>query len=522
MSNAAKLAQTSAKGGFHLFWGVALSSIISSISVMIVAGILQEGQYGLIGIALTAPNLIQIIRDLGVDQATIKYTAQHKQQSNPQKLKNILTAAITFEFLMGILLTITSYLLSGFIAKNILNRPDITPLVQIASLSIFGSALFKASDSVFIGYEKMQYHSISLIIHSTTKAILMITLVLSNFGVGGALIGHSLSFLILGLFVTILLYLKIYKKLKTQNKKLEIKKTLKQMFNYGLPISASMILGSFVTQFYMFLIAIYLSNQTVGNYNLAVNFTVLVAFFVTPITTLLFPAFSKIDPTKEPQTLQSAYQNSVKYGSLLIVPAAFMVMSLSQPAIATLFPGKYLQSPIYLSFYLILYLYSAFGHLSNPNLLKSQGKSKLHLKLIIINSIVGLILAFTLIPTFGVMGLISTILISALPYMIISTLWIKKTYKAKINYKSSLKIIASSAISAIITYTTISTLQLPNFALLGLGATLYFLSYLITAPLIGAINKNDTKTLKELIHPFGPLAKILNIPLNLIQKIAKS
>jgi hypothetical protein len=106
--------------------------------------------------------------------------------------------------------------------------------------------------------------------------------------------------------------------------------------------------------------------------------------------------------------------------------------------------------------------------------------------------------------------------------MIISTLWIKKTYNATINYKSSLKIITSSAISAIITYVAISTLQLPKFALLCLGATLYFLSYLITAPLIGAINKNDTKTLKEIIQPLGPLAKILNIPLNLIQKIAKN
>ena len=236
---------------------------------------------------------------------------------------------------MGILLTIISYLLSGFIATQILNRPEITPLVQIASLSIFGSALFKASDSAFIGYEKMHYHSISLIIQSTSKAILTISLVLANLGVFGALTGHSLSYLIVGIVASILLYQKIYTKINLQNTKLELTKTLKQMFNYGLPISASMILGSFVTQIYSFLIAIYLTNQIVGNYNLAINFTVLVSFFVIPIQTLLFPTFSKIDPKKEPKTLQTAYQNSVKYASLLIVPAAFMVMSLSQPAVAT-------------------------------------------------------------------------------------------------------------------------------------------------------------------------------------------
>ncbi|MFZ7136918.1 MAG: flippase [archaeon] len=521
MSNAINLAKASSKGGFHLFWGVALSSIISSISVMVVAGILQEGEYGLVGIALLAPNLIQIIRDMGIDQATIKYTAQYKHQNNPEKLKNILTVTITFEFLMGILLTIISYFLSGYIATHILNRPDITSLVQIASLSIFGTALFKASESAFVGYEKMHYQSISLIIQSSIKAILMISLVLSNFGVFGALLGHSLSYLIVGFVATALLYFKIYKKINLQNTKLQLLSTLKQMFQYGLPISASMIFGSFATQIYSFLIAIYLSNQTVGNYNLALNFTVIVAFFVTPVQTLLFPAFSKIDSKKEPQTLQSAFQSSVKYASLLVVPAAFMVMSLSQPAIATLFPGKYQQSPIYLSFYLILYIYTAFGNLSNPNLLKSQGETKLHLKLSIINAILGLVLAFILIPIFGVMGLISTILISALPYLIISTWWIKKAYNATINYKSSVKIIASSSFCAVLTYAAISFLQLPDFILLALGAIIYFISYIIITPLIGAITKTDTLTLKELIKSLGPLAKILNIPLNIIEKIAK-
>jgi len=500
---------------------VALSSIISSISVLVVAGILQEGEYGLVGIALIVPNLVQIIRDFGIDQATIKFSAHYKNQNNPEKLKNILTATVTFEFLMGILLTIISYFLSGFIATQILNRPDITPLVQIASLSIFGNALFKASDSVFVGYEKMHYHSIILIIQAATKAILMIGLVWSNFGVFGALLGHSISFLITGIVASILLYLKIYNKLNLQNKKLQLKKILKQMFSYGLPISASIILNSVVVQFYSILLAVYLTNQTVGNYNLAVNFTVLVSFFVIPVQTLLFPAFSKIDAKKEPQTLQSAFQNSVKFSSLLIVPAAFMVISLSQPAIATLFPGKYLDSPIYLSFYLMIFIYTAFGHLSNPNLIKSQGETKIHLILFIINNAVGLILAYTLIPTYGAIGLISTLLISALPYMIISTFWIKKTYNATINYKSSIKIIASSLISAAITYGATNIFQLPSIILLAMGATIYFISYLITAPLIGAINKNDTKTLKELIQPLGPLAKILNIPLNIIEKITR-
>ncbi len=520
VSNAEKLAKTSTKGGFNLLWGVAVSSIISALGIMIVAGILEEGEYGLLAIALTAPSIIGIIRDLGVDQATIKYTAQYNQENKSDKIKNILTAGITFEFLVGLILSLISYLLSGYIATQIFNRPEITLLIQVASFTIFGNALFKIANSAFIGYEKMQYHSLTLVVQSILKTTLMIVLVLSNFGVYGAILGQTVAFLITGIVGIIILYLKIYKKLNNKNNKHEIILTLKKMFKYGLPLSGAVIMNGFMIQFYTFLIAIYLSDQIVGNYTLALNFAVLVGFFVTPVAIIMFPAFSKIDAQKDPTTLRNVFQYSVKYASLLIVPAAFMVMALSKPAVATLFPGKYELAPLYLSLYIIVYLFTAFGLLSSDNLIKGQGRTDVTLKLALLNTILGVILSLTLIPTFGVLGLIATTLISVIPQIIISLWWIKKHYSATIDYKSSIKIILASLISATLTYAVVIFLNFANWITLILGAIIFLLSYLITAPLIGAINKDDTQNLKEMLKALGPLSPIFNILLNIIEKIA--
>jgi len=521
VSKSLSLAKVSAKGGFNLFWGEAASSIISALGVMIVAGILSESEYGLYTIALTAPLLIQQIRDFGIDQAGIKYIAQYNQENAPNKIKNILAAATSFEIVLGITLSISIYLLSGFLAVNIFNRPEITSLIQIASFTIFADALFKVANSAFIGYEKMQYRSTILVIQSILKTLLMIFLVVSGFGVFGATLGHTIAFLIAGVTAITFLYLKIYKKLRKQNNnKLEIVQTLKNMFKYGLPLSGSIILSGFMTQFYNLLIAIYLTDQIIGNYRVALNFVVLVAFFVTPVSTIMFPAFSKINAQKEPKTLREVFQSSVKYASLLIIPTTFMVMVLSQPAISTLFGlEKYQLSPLYLSLYIILYLFTAFGHLSSENLIKGQGRTDINLKLSILSSTTGIILALILIPTYGIIGLITTILISSLPQVILSLWWINKTYQATINLKSSIKIITTSATSAIITYLTISQLTLPQWITLIIGATIYFLAYIITAPLMGAINKADIKNLKELLKTFGPLQTILNTPLNLMEKL---
>ncbi len=520
MSKAINLAKTSAKGGFNLFWGVAASSIISALGVILVARILSPSEYGLVAIILIAPNLIQIIRDLGVDQATIKYTAQYNQENKPAKIKNILAAGITFELLLGSTLSITSYLLSSFLATNILNRPEITPLIQIASITIFGHALLKTAQSAFTGYERMEYHSTILIVHSTLRTTLMILLVLLGLGTYGAIIGHTIAYLFSGLFSIILLYLVVYKRLHRENHKLEILKTIKNMLKYGLPISGSMILNGFLQQFYSFLIAIYLSDQIVGNYQAAINFAVIVTFFVIPATTTLFPVFSKINPRTEPETLISIFRASVKYASLLVVPATVMLMALSKPAVSTLFGTKYEYTPLYLAIYIIFYLYTAFGHLSAENILKGQGKTQLHLKITLIKSLIGVILSLTLIPIFGIFGFLAAHLTADVPSLIIALWWIKKHYNASINWTSSTKILTASVIAAIITFAIVSVLNLANWINLIIGALIFSSTYLITAPLVGAINYFDVKNLQEILKALGPLAPIFNIPLYVIEKLA--
>jgi len=54
LSEAIGLARVSVKGGFNLFWGVAASSIISALGVILVARILSPSEYNLVAIALIA------------------------------------------------------------------------------------------------------------------------------------------------------------------------------------------------------------------------------------------------------------------------------------------------------------------------------------------------------------------------------------------------------------------------------------------------------------------------------------
>jgi stage V sporulation protein B len=522
VSKAVKMAKVSAKGGFHLFWGVAASTVISAVGTILMARFLSPTEYGLFAVALMAPNLIVLFRDWGVNSAIIKYTAQYVSENKTANVKSILVGGLLFELVLGSYLSFISFLLSGFLATNIFQRPDITPLVQIASFTILAGALMTAAQSALIGYEKMKLNSITMISLSTLKTVLASLLVILGLGAFGAIVGTTIGLLIAGLVSILMLYIALHKNLHGPNAgEFSITETVKTMFKYGLPLSISAILSGFLAQFYSILMAIVCTDLLIGNYQVAVNFAVLITFFAAPITTVLFPAFSKLNPQKEAEILRNVFQFSVKYSALLVVPAAAIIIALSQPAISTLFGEEYTYAPLYLTLIAISYLYSAFGSLSLGNLLNSQGKTAVNLKLTLITSAIGFPLSLLLIPKFGIIGLIITTLTAGIPSLIIALWLVKKYFTATIDWASSVKIFLASALATIITYVIISQLNLPNWIKLTIGALIFLITYVTTIPLIGAIDKTDIQNLTEMLKELGLLSSLFELLLNIIEKLTR-
>jgi O-antigen/teichoic acid export membrane protein len=290
------------------------------------------------------------------------------------------------------------------------------------------------------------------------------------------------------------------------------------MFNYGLPLSIVTIIGGFQTQFYNFIVPIYVSPDIVGNYGIANTFAVLIMFFATPITTILFPAFSKLDVQKERDTLQYVFQYSVKYASLLVVPAAAVVIVLAQPGIGVLFPD-YTTAPLFLALLAISYLYTALGNLSVGNLINSQGQTRFNLKLALLTSAIGFPLSIILIPLFGIIGLIITALTAGIPSLIIALLWLKKKYGLTVDWQSSARILLSAAAAAAITYAVIFELNFIRWIALIVGAVVFLLSFLLAILLTRAITRSDINNLHGMCGGLGPLRRPLHFFLNFIEKL---
>ena len=526
MTKAAEMAKVSVKGGFHLLWGLVASTVISAVGTIYLANLLSPDELGLYALAIAAPNLIGVFRDWGVNAALIRYAAQYNSEKQITRAKKILISGLMFEVVAGVVLTIVSFLLSALFA-NIYHFEAITPLIQIASFTILISAFLTVAQSAFTGLERMELNSVTMIAQSIIKAILIPVFVILGLGVFGAVLGYTISFLIAGVTGALLMWL-LYKQLpssthlqiqKQEPDKKEKISHVKTLLKYGLPISISTIIAAFQTQFYTILLGVYATTDAVGNYALAATFVVLITFFAAPITTMLFPAFSKLDPQKDHESLRSVFQFSVKYAALLVVPVATIVMTLSQPAVHTLFGNKYDSAPLFLTLLAITYLFTAFGNLSAGNFINGQGKTAFNLKLSLLAAGIGFPLSIILASQLGVTGIIITSLTTGIPSLIISLSWIKKHYGLTIDWGSSGKILLSSAFAGAITFLLQSWLTFASWITLTIGVATFVLVFLPTILLTRAIAQVDIDNLRQMTASLGAVNLILNPTLNFIEKL---
>jgi len=519
---ALKIGQIAVTGSFQLFVGKAASTVIMAIGTIFLARLMLPAEYGLYSVSLIPALMIGLFQDWGVGSAMTKYIAQYRTENKYDDVYNAITIGIIFKITMGLALSLLCLLLAGFIASTIFQRPESRSLISIASFAIFSESLLIASQSNFIGFERMELNSLTMICQSVIKGTASPLLVLLGYGALGAVLGYTFSSLTGGIIGLVIFYLLVFRSLKrTDTRRSDISKTLKTMLRFGVPLSMSSILGGFLMQFFGFMMAFFCNDVMIGNYQVATNFAVILTFLTFPIVTVLFPAFAKLDLRSEQPLLQAVFMSSVKYAAMLLVPSTMAAMVLSKPMVNTLFGERWVYAPFFLALYIINNLLVLFGSFVLGSLLAGLGETKMLMKLSILTLSSGVLLAFLLIPTYGIVGVILGNLLAGLPSTFWGLHWIWKHYQVKADFHSSTKICIASIIPAITTYFSLNFLNTAEWIRLLIGGIIFLTIYILTAPMIGAISQSDINNLRAMFSSLGIISRLIEIPLKLVEKTAR-
>jgi len=300
LEKALEMGRVSATGSFQLLIGVAASTIIMAVGTIILGRLLTPDEYGLYGIVLIPLTMINLFRDWGINSAMTRYIASLRASGKEEEIRDFIVAGLIFEAASGLALSFLSLFLANFIASAVFHRPESASYIAILSVAIISGSLLAASQGGFVGFERMELNSFTLICQAIVKTAVGPVLVFLGYSVLGAVLGTNVGWVaaaVIGLATFYLILIRPLRKNRTKNS--NITKTLKTMLKYGVPLSIGSILAGVLGQIYSFMVVPFTSNSMYGNYMTAVNFTVLLTFLTIPITTVLFPAFAKLDPQNE-------------------------------------------------------------------------------------------------------------------------------------------------------------------------------------------------------------------------------
>lgn len=509
----------SVKGSFTLFVGNTIALIVNAAGVILVARMLSPSEYGLYSITLVLPSFFLLFSDWGINAALTRFVAQYRSQNRQREIDAFIKSGTYFKFILGLFLSIVLFLSANYLSGTALLRPEVGALVRLASILILSQSIHNTMISIFTGYERMEKRATLTVIQSIVKGVGSPLLVYLGYGVSGAVIGHTLSYVVSSI-VGYILALTLSQPGEEQVGSLQM--SLRTMLRYGLPLLLGGILVGFTGQFQGFLLSWFVSTEVIGNYNVALWFITLVSVFSSSIHDNLLPAFSKLNFADDPAKGEELFRGSVRYSTMFLLPFVFLLMTVSKPAVLLLFGGKYPQAPIFLALRMMPFLFIGLGSLSVVSFLNSQGETKASMRINAITTPLTVILLFIFIRQWSVTGLIAAFTLSSLVKSLMGLYVIRRMYGIAPSYKHSLKTFVSCVVSGSLACSYMYFFSIAPLADLLISTAIFLTTYLIVAPIIGAIRTWDIKTLDAMLRNLKIIYPLTRPLLGIIEKVIRA
>lgn len=520
MSKEIKIARTAARGTFHLFVGKIVSRAIGVLGGLILIRLLTRGEYGLLSVAVVAPGILALFSDFGINAAVTKYLAEFKYKGEVDNVKRFIYSGFVFRTALSVGLMFLCYIVADTFAIGAIGKSYAAPLIRTASLFIPAWMLYSFSGSVLVGLDATRGYAALMILNEIFGALLPIMFVVYGMGLSGALLGMAVAYMIAGV-VGVLGYVFMVAKMgKGPNLSLGHKVALRKMFAFGIPLAAAGFIGTGLENFYQFMIAAFSEPGDIGNYSIANSAVSLLLYLTFPVSTILFPMFSKINPEKEPRVLRKIYDYSVKYSSFLILPAIALLIVLARPLTLLLFTAEYENSWIYLTFLAIGWLGYGLGRSHLWKLLRAQGDTKLVAKLDTLTAAIAVCLSLVLIPLYGILGLILIFIVVGWPSYIIAVKKAHEKYGISPPFASVGRLYISLAIMVLVLVPLTMTPINEAFKIV-IGTLAGVTIYIIASTMTKAMKEGDINALKDIMKPQPLVSAIFNKILKIMERIAK-
>jgi len=422
-----------------------------------------------------------IFTDLGINQGIIKFTANLNSKGETDRITKIIKHGLLLRAATGIIIFIINYAFADLFASLLLQRPELAFYVRIASISVLFQVILTTGTSAFVGLDKTEYNALTTNIQAIAKTIISVTLVLLGFALTGAIMGYVASYIVAAITGIAILSIMLRGKQNIKNSH-SLAENAKILIHYGAPLYISILLTGFIPLYKNVILAFFTTDAEIGNYKAATNFATLITVLSLPITTVLLPAFSKLN-SEANHKIRTFFKLANKYTTMIVIPVTFLIIIFSNEIVQIIYGTTYQSAPLFLATYCLLYLLTGLGYLTLTSLYNGLGETKTTLKMSIITFILLAILSPILTQTYNVQGVITAFLIANTAGTLYGSYIARKKFQIKFDTSPLLKIYSISIVSSILPLIIVNFTHLPSLFTITIGGLLYLFTYTSLIPI---------------------------------------
>ena len=121
----------SARGSLLLMVGQVVSTVVSALTVMVVARLLGPENYGVVTVVMVPIGLALLIQDLGVNAALTRFTALLRREGRLGDIRVLVRVGLTFKAAVAGTIALGYWAGAGAIASFYLQRPELEGLIRL-------------------------------------------------------------------------------------------------------------------------------------------------------------------------------------------------------------------------------------------------------------------------------------------------------------------------------------------------------------------------------------------------------
>ena len=509
------------RGSLIILIGNIIFRIGGYVYRFLMAILLGPTAYGILGITLPFQGIFQTLSAGGLPPAIAKYVAEYEAVNEKDMARQTIYTALKIMVFLGLLFGVLMiFVVAPWLAYSYLGKPAALVPLQIVGLITPFSVIVGAFRGAFQGVYKMEYIVYTRAVEQLGMILFATAFVLIGLSTIGALWGTVLGY---SLSVVAAVYIFKFHMAKfippasenfvfTRRDELKLASTL---VKFSIPVIITAIAEMLIYNICTIVMGRFLTFADIGFFAAADPIARLPLIISISIATTILPASSEAFKLKDIGALQKYVSEAYKFSLLFVVPMCVGLALFAAPTLRIL----YFKNPAYVagaSALAILSLgmtfYSIFA--ISTSIIQGIGNPRIPMYILVGGAIVTGVLNWVMVPSMGIAGGALATSIACFLMMVPCIYFVFRLTKTKAPTKSIVKILVASGIMGIFAYFIPKTT-----VFLFPGIFVCIVVYFVALLLVKFFQKDDIDSLRAMSSKFGPLSKIVNKVLNLVERI---